>query len=71
MKVLTYCVGNEISRFSIFQPLDYATNHKDGPLSHNVALITSYRRGFSKIYVTSQFSFEKELTLVDLIRPVL
>ena len=34
--------------FSIVQLLGYATNHKDAPLSHNVALITSYKRGFTQ-----------------------
>ena len=51
--------------FSIVQPLGYATNHKDAPLSHNVALITSYKRGFNTIHFILQFSFGKELLRIE------
>ena len=47
--------------FSICQPLDYATNHKDALLSHNVAVITSYRRGFNEIRFISQSSLRNKI----------
>ena len=52
--------------FSIGQPLDYVTNHKDALLSHNAAVITSYKHGLTKyISFTSQFSFRKELLRIE------
>ena len=48
--VFSTWVANTDSEFPIGQPLGYASNHKDSPLSQNVTVITSYRRGFSKIH---------------------
>ena len=61
-KIPTLLCRQSNIEFSIGQPLDYATNHKDTPLSHSVALITSYRRGFDKIH----FRFGKALTRFEI-----
>ena len=46
---------------SIGQPMGHATNHWGALLSHNVAVITSYTRGFNEIHFISQSSFRKRI----------
>ena len=65
------CRQSNIEFSAIGQPLDYATNHKNAPLSHNVAVITSYKHGLTKYILLYSSVLESNYYVLSLIKPVL